>query len=301
MEPSNRRVRRRDPRATVHALVDRGRAIGGCRRTRCRRARSGRSPICSVTSAGCTAGSPRSCSRTATTRPITGRRRSRRRAGIRIDWFDAGVDLLADALAACRSGGRACGRGPTIAPSDSGPGARRNETAVHRWDAQLGGRFGRADRARARRRRDRRVLRPDPVLAARVDRAGHGRDRSICTAPTATASGWSASVPTRSIVTREHAKGDVAARGTRVRSRCCCSAGRIAPSALEVFGDASLLERWQRARAAGDDAGQSGATAVRNTSITCSRRIASASRESGSMSSRPVISWPSERYDSTAP
>ena len=88
------------------------------------------------------------------------------------------------------------------------------------------------------------------------------------------------------------------------RRTCCCSSTDASPpERVEVFGDAALLDRWQRARqlVSASRVTRSGATAVRSTSMTCSRRAASASGESGSMSSRPVISGASERYDSTAP
>ena len=125
---------------------------------RCRRVPSGRSPICSVTSAGCTAGSRRSSSRPATIRPITGRTRSRRRPDVRIDWFEDGVDLVTDALL------RVDPTSPAWSWTDdrtAGFWARRqaNETAVHRWDAQLADGRHRADRPRPRGRRYRRVLR----------------------------------------------------------------------------------------------------------------------------------------------
>lgn len=45
--------------------------------------------------------------------------------------------------------------------------------------------------------------------------------------------------------TREHAKGDVAARGP-ASDLFLFLVGRVAPSELEVFGDATLLDRWQR-------------------------------------------------------
>ncbi|MEM9562663.1 MAG: maleylpyruvate isomerase family mycothiol-dependent enzyme [Actinomycetota bacterium] len=45
---------------------------------------------------------------------------------------------------------------------------------------------------------------------------------------------------------RAHAKGDVAARGP-VADLLLLVWGRIPPSRLEVFGDASLLQRWQQA------------------------------------------------------
>lgn len=45
---------------------------------------------------------------------------------------------------------------------------------------------------------------------------------------------------------RAHAKGDVAARGP-VSDLLLLVWGRIPPSRLELFGDATLLERWQQA------------------------------------------------------
>jgi uncharacterized protein (TIGR03083 family) len=45
--------------------------------------------------------------------------------------------------------------------------------------------------------------------------------------------------------TREHAKGDVAARGP-ASDLFLFLVGRVAPSELEVFGDPTLLDRWQR-------------------------------------------------------
>ena len=46
------------------------------------------------------------------------------------------------------------------------------------------------------------------------------------------------------VVTNEHAKGDVAARGS-ASDLLLLIWGRIAPDAVEVFGDASLLTNWQ--------------------------------------------------------
>ena len=45
---------------------------------------------------------------------------------------------------------------------------------------------------------------------------------------------------------RGHAKGDVAARGT-MSDLLLLVWGRIPPSRLEVFGDATLIDRWQAA------------------------------------------------------
>jgi hypothetical protein len=46
------------------------------------------------------------------------------------------------------------------------------------------------------------------------------------------------------VVTREHAKGDVAARGT-ASSLLLFLYGRVPADDLEVFGDAALLARWR--------------------------------------------------------
>ena len=46
------------------------------------------------------------------------------------------------------------------------------------------------------------------------------------------------------VVTREHAKGDVAARGP-ASDLLLLVWGRDRPDAVDVFGDAALLDRWQ--------------------------------------------------------
>ena len=46
------------------------------------------------------------------------------------------------------------------------------------------------------------------------------------------------------VVTREHAKGDVAARGT-ASNLLLFVYGRVPADDLEVFGDAALLARWR--------------------------------------------------------
>ena len=48
------------------------------------------------------------------------------------------------------------------------------------------------------------------------------------------------------VVTREHAKGDVAARGT-ASDLLLFLWGRVPATALEVFGDAALLDRFRSA------------------------------------------------------
>lgn len=60
---------------------------------------------------------------------------------------------------------------------------------------------------------------------------------------------WLARIETSGVVIeREHAKGDVAARGT-ASDLLCWLEGRGPVERLEVFGDASLLDRWRAATA----------------------------------------------------
>ena len=83
-----------------------------------------------------------------------------------------------------------------------------------------------------------------PARLVRQRRRRAAARRSTCTAPTAKASGCCASRRKASVVTREHAKGDVAARGT-ASDLLLLVWGRIGPDAVDVFGDAALLARWQ--------------------------------------------------------
>ena len=46
------------------------------------------------------------------------------------------------------------------------------------------------------------------------------------------------------VFTREHSKGDVAARGT-ASDLLLFAYGRVSVDQLDVFGDASLLTRWR--------------------------------------------------------
>ncbi len=54
--------------------------------------------------------------------------------------------------------------------------------------------------------------------------------------------------PTGIVIEREHAKGDVAARGG-ASALLCWMQGRGPVEALDVFGDAALLDRWRTATA----------------------------------------------------
>ncbi len=133
----------------------------------CRRARNGRCRSARACRTPAPLGRARSSSRTCDDPRIrTGRKRNRRRPPNGSTGSTAGVRSLADALAAA---------GPDVRAwswtdrSHRGFWARRqaNETAMHRWDAQLAAGATEPIDATARRRRHRRVLRSHPVLARR--------------------------------------------------------------------------------------------------------------------------------------
>jgi uncharacterized protein (TIGR03083 family) len=159
-----------------------------------------------------------------------------------LDWFAGGVPLLADALAAA---------GPDASvwtwtnDHTGGFWARRQsiETAVHRVDGQLaGGGFTPVDTALAVDGIDELFdLLPFWPSADRV--RGNGETLHFhCT----DADGeWLVRLhPDRLDVTREHGKGDVAARGS-ASDLLLFVYGRIPPDRLNVFGDAGLLAHWR--------------------------------------------------------
>jgi uncharacterized protein (TIGR03083 family) len=160
----------------------------------------------------------------------------------RLDWFEHGVVPLADALVAA---------GPSVElwtwtdDKTSGFWARRqaNETAVHRFDAQL------AASATQPIGRDLALdgideffgLIPFWPWADRV--RGNGETLHFhCTDGDGE---WLVRLGADGVViTAEHAKGDVAARGT-ASDLLLFLYGRVPAEQLEVFGDASLLVRWR--------------------------------------------------------
>lgn len=160
----------------------------------------------------------------------------------RIDWFAAGVPMLAGALADA---------GPDVEmwtwtpDQTSGFWARRqaNETAVHRFDAQLAaGTAQPVEHALA-------VDAIDELFELipfwpRADRV-RGTGETLHFHCTDGAGEWLVVLGTDDLtVTREHAKGDVAARGT-ASDLLFFLYGRATADNLEVFGDASLLARWR--------------------------------------------------------
>jgi uncharacterized protein (TIGR03083 family) len=159
-----------------------------------------------------------------------------------LDWFAAGIEPLADALDAAGPETTAWSWTPD---HTAGIWARRqaNELAMHCYDAQLA--------ANA----------PEPIeRALAVDGIDElfdllpfwsgsgnvkGNDETIHFHCTDGDGEWLARLsPDGVVVTREHAKGDVAARGT-ASNLLLFLYGRLPVDRLEVFGDAALLTRWR--------------------------------------------------------
>ncbi len=160
------------------------------------------------------------------------------------DWFRQGVEEL---LVALRDAGPDVGVWSWGPEQTSGFWARRmaHETAVHAYDAQLA------------------AGTPEPVppgLAAdgvdeflenlahssRAGPASAGTGETIHLHATDVDGEWLIRrAPEGAVVTREHAKGDVAVRGP-ASDLLLCVVGRVEPEELELFGDAEILDRWQR-------------------------------------------------------
>jgi uncharacterized protein (TIGR03083 family) len=162
---------------------------------------------------------------------------------VRIDWFEAGVDLVADRLLRTDP---TCPAWSWTDDHTAGFWARRqaNETAVHRWDAQLAvGATEPIDQALA-------VDGIDEFFALipfwRHESTLHGLDASIHLHCTDGDGEWLVRLAADGVsVTREHAKGDVALRAP-ASVLLLFLYGRADPAHGEVFGDASLLDRWQQ-------------------------------------------------------
>lgn len=158
------------------------------------------------------------------------------------DWYAGGYPQLADALAAAGPDAPAW----TWTPDQTaGFWARRqaNETSVHAYDAQLAA--GTAQPVE-------REIAADGIdeLFAMVpflrwaDRV-RGEGETLHFHCTDCEGEWLVRLdPDAFVVTREHAKGDVAARGT-ASNLLLFLYGRAPVDQLEVFGDASLLARWR--------------------------------------------------------
>jgi uncharacterized protein (TIGR03083 family) len=163
-------------------------------------------------------------------------------AGERIVWFDAGVDLVADTMS------RADPASVAWSWTDdrtAGFWARRqaNETAVHRWDAQ------RAAGTTAPIEHPLAVDGIDEFFALipfwRRESTLHSAGESIHLHCTDGDGEWMVRLAAHGVlVTREHAKGDVAMRAP-ASDLLLFLYGRVDRSAAEVFGDETLLDRWQ--------------------------------------------------------
>ena len=122
------------------------------------------------------------------------------------------------------------------------------ELAVHAWDARNAlGEAPPVDPALAADGIDELFTEfvPRRGLAGRFEGEGQTMHLHATDAPAGTNGEWLVRLaPAAFEVTHEHAKGDAAARGT-ASDLFLFLWGRVPPAALEVFGDASLLERWR--------------------------------------------------------
>lgn len=160
------------------------------------------------------------------------------------DWFHTGLESLIAVLS---------GTDPDrLTPSWFGPRpaafwARRaaHETAVHRWDAEaaittptpLGPRQA--------------VDLLDEILEVLVPGRFHadlwtGPEESIHLHATDIDGEWFVVIGADGVtITHEHAKGDLAARGS-ASDLALMVAGRVPPARLELFGDPGVIDRWHR-------------------------------------------------------
>jgi uncharacterized protein (TIGR03083 family) len=163
-------------------------------------------------------------------------------------WFAAGADELRTVLANTDL--------DQLRPTWTGPQPARwwlrrvsHEIAMHRWDAYAP--IGRPEPIGAEQARDG----VDEVLEVFVPNrlqfdklAGTGETIHLH-ANDIEAGEWLLELGSQEVRwERSHAKGDVAARGT-ASDLLLLLWSRITPADVETFGDAGLLDRWQRAAA----------------------------------------------------
>jgi uncharacterized protein (TIGR03083 family) len=162
------------------------------------------------------------------------------------DWLEQGADALLDGLS---SAGPSQPCWTLTGPGTTGFWARRMalETAVHRWDAQNAA--GTAQPVTPELAVDGineyfELLPAFARFSKNTDPWGDGE--TIHFHATDQPGEWMVQLNPDTIeVSAEHGKGDAAARGT-ASDLYLFVLGRVPPSTLEVFGDASLLEHWQR-------------------------------------------------------
>jgi uncharacterized protein (TIGR03083 family) len=157
-----------------------------------------------------------------------------------VDYGASGFGPLADLLAAARPD-EPCWSWTDR--HDTGFWARRqgHELAVHRWDAQLA---AGAPQPIARELAVDGIQELFDILPFRPGGPPTGNGETIHLHCTDGDGEWLLRLtPEGPVATNEHAKGDVAARGG-ASDLLLMMWGRVSVAQLEVFGDASLLERW---------------------------------------------------------
>jgi uncharacterized protein (TIGR03083 family) len=161
----------------------------------------------------------------------------------RIAWFDEGWRVFADTLAGVHADAEVW----TWTPNRTvGFWSRRQaqELAIHRWDMQTAlGDPQPVDRALAVDG----IQEVFDILPARPGVAPiTGTGETIHLHCTDGDGEWLVRLDPDGVkVTNEHAKGDVAARGT-ASDLLLLVWGRIPPERVDTFGDAELLRRWQQ-------------------------------------------------------
>ncbi len=164
------------------------------------------------------------------------------------DWFDEGSGLLLDVLAHADPDAPvwSWGRDQHVRFW-----SRRmvHETAVHGWDAGAAAGNPRSLPADvAVDGVDEMFENLQQLIAFRSELASlRGNGETVHLHATDADGEWLIRLTPDGIETsREHAKGDVAARGS-ASDLMLFVVGRVRPAQLEVFGDSALLERWQNA------------------------------------------------------
>ncbi len=163
-----------------------------------------------------------------------------------IEWFSAGAEEIQAALATTDL--------EAIRPTFTGPQPaswwlRRlsHEVSIHRWDAESA--FGHPEPIDAQQARDGideilEVFTPQRMQFATLN----GQGETVHLHATDIGDGeWFMTYGAEAVEwEHSHAKGDVAARGS-VSDLLLLLWSRIPASRLEIYGDASLLDRWQDA------------------------------------------------------
>lgn len=164
-----------------------------------------------------------------------------------VAWFDAASAELADALEAVGADARGWTFDDPNGPLAFWARRRAHETAVHRWDVDsAGGTPAPVERDLALDGIDELFEVFVPRLGDRV--TGEGQTLHLHATDEGLAEGtgeWTATFgPDGLSWARGHAKGDAAVRGS-ASDLLLLLWNRVPPSRLEVFGDATVVDRWQ--------------------------------------------------------